>query len=130
MDLIAALTSGLGIDASKARGLAGAAFGLLEEQVSHELGAAEANELRSSIPELPDWKSEGAALAARPAGGLLQAAGGLLGGTSGLDVASLIQLAGKAGVPASAAQSLLPCSFCRAASALSCSARCCVSFRR
>lgn len=114
MDLIATLSSQLGIDAGKARGLAGAAFGLLEEQVSRKLGASEASELRASLPELPDWKSEGDALAARPAGGLLQAAGGLLGGaglggsTSGLDVAALIQLAGKAGVPASAAQSLLP----------------------
>lgn len=114
MDLIAALSSGLGVDAAKARGLAGGAFGLIEEQVSKHLGAAEASELRASIPELPDWKADGAALAARPAGGMLQAAGGLLGGagllggTSGLDVAALIQLAGKAGVPASAAQSLLP----------------------
>ena len=114
MDLIAALSSGLGIEAGKARGLAGAALGLLEDQVSSKLGASEASELRASIPELSDWKSEGDALAARPAGGLLQAAGGLLGGagplggSSGLDVAALIQLASKAGVPASAAQSLLP----------------------
>ena len=114
MDLIAALSSGLGIDAGKARAFAGAALGLLEAQVSQKLGAAEASELRASIPELPDWKSAGEALTALPAGGLLQAAGGLLGGagllggTSGLDVAALIQLAGKAGLPASAAQSVLP----------------------
>jgi hypothetical protein len=114
MDLIAALSSGLGIDVGKARGVAGGALGLLEDQVSQKLGASQANELRASIPELADWRAEGEALAARPAGGLLQAAGGLLGGagllggTSGLDVAALIQLAGKAGVPARAAQSLLP----------------------
>jgi len=114
MDLIATLSSSLGIDAGKAQGLAGAALGLLEEQVSQRLGASEASELRASVPELPAWKSEGEALADRPAGGLLGAAGGLLGatgllgGTSGLDVASLIQLAAKAGVPAGAAQSLLP----------------------
>jgi hypothetical protein len=114
MDLIAALSSQFGIDAGAARGLAGAALGLVDKQVSHALGASEASELRASIPELSSWKSDGDALAARPAGGLLQAAGSLLGGAgklggaSGLDVAALIQLAGKAGVPASTAQSLLP----------------------
>ena len=87
---------------------------MLEGQVSQKLGAAEASELRASIPELGSWKGEAESLAARPPSGLLQAAGGLLGAaglvgsSSGLDVAAMIQLAAKAGVPATTAESLLP----------------------
>lgn len=113
MDLIATLSSQLGIEPSKAQGLAGAALGMLERHVSAKLGAAEAEELRAGVPELPAWQREAEALRPGTTGGFLGAAGGLLGavgagGSSGFDVAALIQIAAKAGVPAQAAQSLLP----------------------
>ena len=118
MDLIAALSSQLGIDADKAQGLAGAALGLLQQQVSQKLGGADGAALSSQIPELAQWKAKAEASSAGGAvgGGLLGGAGGLLGaarsllggGGGGFDVAALVQLAAKAGVGPAAARQLLP----------------------
>lgn len=116
MDLIAALTSQLGIDADKAQGLAGAALGSLQQQVAKKLGGADAESLAGQIPELGQWKAraqqlgEGGGGALGGAGGLLGAATGLLGGGAGggFDLASLVQLAAKAGVGPGAAKQLLP----------------------
>jgi hypothetical protein len=116
MDLIAALTSQLGIDADKAQGLAGAALGSLQQQVSQKLGGADAASLAAQIPELEQWKARAASLggsgggALGGAGGLLGAASSLLGGGSGggFDIASLVQLAVKSGVGPAAAKQLLP----------------------
>lgn len=112
MDLIATLSSQLGVDTNGAKGLAGSVLGLLQQQVSKKLGGADAGALQAQLPELSEWKA--AAESAAPAGGgVLGAAGGLLGGVlggagSGFDVASLIQVATKFGVGAGAAQQLLP----------------------
>lgn len=117
MDLIAALTSQLGIDADKAQGLAGAALGALQQQVSQKLGGADAAALAGQVPEVGQWKAQAEALSAGGggAGGLLGVASGLLGSgpggggaASGFDLASLIQLATKAGVGPAAAKQLLP----------------------
>lgn len=123
MDLIAALSSQLGIDAGKAQGLAGAALGSLQQQVSQKLGGGDAAAIGSQIPELAQWKTQAEALSSEGGGGLLGGAGGLLGAASGLlgglagggsgagggfDVAALVQLAAKAGVGPAAAKQLLP----------------------
>jgi hypothetical protein len=129
MDLIASLTSQLGIEPEKAQGLAGAVLGTLEQQVGQQLGGSDAAALREKLPELDAWKAKspvleggggGGLLGALgglggggdllgAAGGLLGGAGGLLGGAGGgLDVGALIQLASKAGVSGGAAQKLLP----------------------
>jgi hypothetical protein len=148
MDLIASLSSQLGLDPERAQGLAGAVLGKLEEQVHNQLGSAEAAALRCQVPELEGWKAKISALgegggvsgaAGSPlgggggllgaaggllggaggllggaggllggAGGLLGGAGGLLGGGRGLDVASLLQLAAKAGLGGGAAEKLVP----------------------
>ena len=81
MDLISALTSQLGIDTDKAQGLAGAALGTLQEQVSQKLGGPDAAAFAGQIPELAQWKDRAAALTGGGgAGGLLGAASSLLGG--------------------------------------------------
>ncbi len=128
MDLIANLSSQLGLDTEKAQGLAGAVLGKLEEQVGQKLGGADAAALRSQLPELEGWKSkvpalEGGGVASGLLGGaatlgggllggagsLLGGAGGLLGGSSGgLDAAALVQLAVKAGLGGGAAEKLVP----------------------
>lgn len=117
MDLIAALTSQLGIDAGKAEGLAGAALGALQQQVSQKLGGADAAALAGQIPEIGQWKAQADALSSGSggAGGLLRAASGLLGASlggggsaGGFDLGSLLQLAAKAGVGPGAAKQLLP----------------------
>ena len=120
MDLIATLSSQLGLAPNQAEGLAGGLLGKLEEQVSAKLGGADAAALRSGLPELEGWKAKAAALGAGEGGGgglggLLGAAGGLLGGATGLggsagglDLASLVQLASKVGLSPGAAQSLVP----------------------
>lgn len=126
MDLIAILSSQLGLDAEKAQGLAGAVLGKLEEHVGQKLGGADAAALRSKLPELEEWKSKVPALegggvaagllsgAAALGGGLFGGsgplgAGGLSGGSSGgLDAAALVQLAVKAGLGVGAAEKLLP----------------------
>jgi hypothetical protein len=128
MDLIASLTSQLGIDSDKAQGLAGVVLGKLEEQVGQKLGGGDAAALRDQVPELSDWKAKGAALDASSSGAaggllgalgggdLLGAAGSLLGGAGGslggagggLDVAALVQLAARAGLSGGAAEKLLP----------------------
>src|SRR4051812_1225869 len=68
MDLIASLTSQLGIDSDKAQGLAGVVLGKLEEQVGQKLGGGDAAALRDQVPELSDWKAKGAALDASSSG--------------------------------------------------------------
>lgn len=134
MDLIASLTSQLGLEPEKAQGLAGALLGKLEEQVGQKLGGGDAAALRSQLPELDDWKSKIASLGGDEGGGLLGAAGSLLGGGGGLlgaaggllggaggalgggasraggglDVGSLLQLAAKAGLGGGAAEKLVP----------------------
>lgn len=117
MDLIAALSSQLGIDADKAQGLAGGALGALQQQVAEKLGGGNAAALAGQIPELAQWQAKAAALSSDAGGGgLLGGAGGLLGaassllggGGSGFDVAALVQLAAKAGVGPAAAKQLLP----------------------
>jgi hypothetical protein len=112
MDLIATLSSQLGIDAGSAKGLAGSTLGLLEQQVGQKLGGADVSALKAQLPELPEWKAaaEGGSTGG---GGLLGAAGGLLGGAlggggSGFDVGALLQLAAKAGVGPAAVQQVLP----------------------
>ncbi|MEY4549789.1 MAG: hypothetical protein RL685_5984 [Pseudomonadota bacterium] len=122
MDLIAELSSQLGIDADKAQGLAGGALGSLQKQVAEKLGGTDAAAIAGQIPELGQWKARAEALSSAEggggllgglggAGGLLGAASGLLGGGgsgSGFDVAALVQLAAKAGVGPAAAKQLLP----------------------
>lgn len=122
MDLIASLTSQLGIEPEKAQGLAGVVLGKLEEQVGQKLGGGDAAALRSKVPELDAWKAKASALdgggggGGLLGGGLLGAAGGLLGGAGGLlggsgggvDLGALIQLAAKAGLGGGAAEKLLP----------------------
>jgi uncharacterized protein VcgC/VcgE DUF2780 len=126
MDLIASLTSQLGIEPTKAQGLAGAVLGKIEEQVGQKLGGADAAALRAQLPELDGWKAASPALQGGGGGGLLGALGGRAGGGSdllgaaagllgggggaggGLDVASLIQLASNAGLSSGTAQKLLP----------------------
>ncbi|MET0413854.1 MAG: hypothetical protein ABW217_21270 [Polyangiaceae bacterium] len=112
MDLIATLSSQLGIDAGSDKGLAGSALGMLEQQVSQKLGDGDASALRAQLPELSEWKGavEGASTGG---GGLLGAAGGLLGGVlggggAGFDVGSLIQMATKFNVGPGAVQALVP----------------------
>lgn len=112
MDLIATLSSQLGIDAGSAKGLAGAALGLLEKQVGQKLGGADASALQAQLPELSEWKAA-AETSSTGGGGLAGAAGGLLGGVlggggSGFDASALIQMAVKAGVGPGAAQQLVP----------------------
>jgi uncharacterized protein VcgC/VcgE DUF2780 len=111
MDLIGALTSQLGIDAGNAKGLAGSALGMLEQQVSQKLGDGDASALKAQLPELSEWKA--AAGEAAGGGGLLGAAGGLLGGAlggggGGFDVGSLIQMATKFDLGPAAVQQLVP----------------------
>jgi hypothetical protein len=118
MDLIASLTSQLGIEPGRAQGLAGLVLGKIEEQVGQKLGGADAAALRTQVPELDDWKAKAAALDGAggdvgllgAAGRLLGGAGGLLGGSGGggLDIGALLQLAGKAGLSGSAVEKLLP----------------------
>jgi hypothetical protein len=151
MDLIATLSSQLGLDPEKAQGLAGAVLGQVEQRVGQKLGGGEAASLRSALPELDTWKAKAAALggagdggegsagvsgglggvfgaaagalgggassaAGGGLGGLLGAAGSLLGGVgggsgsgaAGLDLASLLQVASRAGLSPSTAQQLLP----------------------
>lgn len=81
MDLIANLTSQFGLDPEKAKGLAGAVLGQIEQGVGQSLGGAEASAFRSQLPELDDWKAKIGALGGEGgAGGLL----GALGGGGGL----------------------------------------------
>jgi hypothetical protein len=118
LDLIAALSSQLGIDADKAQGLAGGALGALQQQVTKKLGGGDAASLAAQIPELGAWQAKAQALAGSAGGGgLLGGAGGLLGaassllgggGAGGFDLAQLVQLAAKAGVGPAAAQQVLP----------------------
>jgi hypothetical protein len=151
MDLIATLSSQLGLDPEKAQGLAGAVLGQVEQRVGQKLGGGDAAALRSALPELDTWKAKAAALAGvadgsegnaggsgglggvlgaaagalagsgRSAagaglGGLLGAAGSLLGGAgggsgsgaAGLDLASLLQVASRAGLSPTTAQQLVP----------------------
>jgi hypothetical protein len=130
MDLIASLSSQLGLDPERAQGLAGAVLGKLEEQVRTQLGSGDAAALRSQLPELEGWKAKVSSLGGGEGGGLLGAAGRLLGGGGGLlgaaggllggagsghggaggglDVASLLQLAAKAGLGGGAAEKLVP----------------------
>jgi hypothetical protein len=121
MDLIAALSSQLGIDGDKAQGLAGAALGSLQQQVAQKLSGGDASAIAAQIPEIEQWKAKAAALSSDGGslgggggllggvGGLLGAASGLLGGGgSGFDVAALVQLAAKSGVGPAAAKQLLP----------------------
>jgi hypothetical protein len=125
MDLIANLTSQLGLDPDKAKGLAGAVLGQIEQGVGKSLGSGEASAFRSQVPELGEWQSKVAALGGGEGaggllgalgggglgGGLLGAAGSLLGGSgsgSGFDVGSLMALAGQAGLGGAAVQQLVP----------------------
>jgi uncharacterized protein VcgC/VcgE DUF2780 len=140
MDLIATLSSQLGLDPERAQGLAGAVLGQVEQHVGQKLGGGEAATLRSALPELDAWKAKAAALGgvgrggvgeggagsagvSGGLGGLLGGAvgalggsgglGGLLGGAgggsgSGIDLASLLQLASRAGLSPSTAQQLVP----------------------
>jgi hypothetical protein len=126
MDLIANLTSQLGLEPDTAKGLAGAVLGQVEQGVGESLGGAEASAFRAQLPELGEWKSKIAGLAGGDegggggllgalgggglGGGLLGAAGSLLGGagSGGLDVGALVALAGKAGLGGEAVQQLLP----------------------
>ena len=115
MDLIGTLTGELGIDASKAQGLAGAVLGIVEKQVADKAGSAEAAQLRESIPELSQWKEQGAALLAAgtgapTGGGLFGAAASLLGGggSGGFDASALVDIAVRLGLPPRVTQTLLP----------------------
>ena len=112
MDLIAELTSQLGMPEGQAKGLAGSLFGMLKEQVADKVGAPEAEELAANVPEIEDWAASGdsATDAGEAEGGLMGLAGSLLGGSSGggLDIGSLIALAGKFNLDAGTAKSLLP----------------------
>lgn len=126
MDLIANLTSQFGLDPDKAKGLAGAVLGQIEQGVGQSLGGADAAAFRSQVPELDEWKAKlgslggeggaggvlgalGGGAGGGGLGGLLGAAGGLLGGSgSGIDVGSLVALAGKAGLGGGAVQQLVP----------------------
>jgi hypothetical protein len=115
MDLIGSLTGELGIDTSKARGLAGAVLGIVEKQVAEKVGSAQAAQLRASIPELSEWKEQGAALLAEgtgapTGGGLFGAAASLLGGGEGggFDTSALIDIAVRLGLPPRVTQTLLP----------------------
>jgi hypothetical protein len=116
MDLIATLSSQLGIDAEKSQGLAGAALGMLKAQVEQKLGGADASTLQSQLPELTQWQAKAAELGfgggggggGGLGGGLLGAAASLFGGGPGLDLAAIGQLVSKAGLGSGAVQQLLP----------------------
>jgi len=128
MDLIASLTSQLGLEPDTAKGLAGAVLGQVEQGVGQSLGGADVSAFRAQLPELGEWKSKiaglggadegggggllGALAGGGLGGGLLGAAGSWLGGagagSGGLDVGSLVALAGKAGLGGEAVQQLLP----------------------
>ncbi len=111
MDLIAAISSQLGVDANEAQGLAGAVLGSVQQQVSQKLGGADAAAFAGQLPELEGWKAQAGALGtgAGAGGGLLGAVSSLLGGGgSGFDMAALVQVASKAGLGPGAAQQLLP----------------------
>ncbi len=96
MDLIATLSSQLGIDPEKAQGLAGAVLGQVEQRVGQQLGGSDAATLRSELPELDAWKAKAAALggpgvssAGGDAGSDARGAGGGLGGLLGAAAAAL-----------------------------------------
>jgi len=81
MDLIQALTSQLGVDASQAQAIAGSTLGAVRGAVAEKAGPAKAAELDSAIPELPAWQAAATqALGGSGAGGMLGGAGGMLGG--------------------------------------------------
>ena len=107
MDLISILTSQLGIDADKAQGLAGAALGMVKDQVSEKVDAGTAERLSAAVPELNAWTSKAQQLTSggQGGGGLLGMAAGLLGGGGAAD---LLQTVSKLGLDASTAQKALP----------------------
>ncbi len=107
MDLIASLTSQLGLDPDKAQGLAGTALGLVQEQIGEKLGTGAAGELANALPELSGWVAQAKALSSggSEGGGLMGLASGLLGGG---DVGGLIKQVSGLGLDASVVQGALP----------------------
>lgn len=108
MDLIATLTQKLGVSPDKAEGLAGGALGMIKDQVAQHVGADQAQQLASKIPELSQWADKANTLRQGSAGGagLLGALDGLVGG--GDQLGALGTLISGAGLNLSAAQALLP----------------------
>ncbi len=110
MDLIANLSSQLGIDAGQAQGLAGTALGFIQRQVADKVGSQEASALENAVPELGSWGEKAAALgggtaASSGGGGLLGMAAGLVGGG---ELGELAGAASKLGLDASSVQKALP----------------------
>ncbi len=103
MNLIENLSSQLGIDTSKAEGLAGAALGFIQGQVADKVGGQEAAAVQSAIPEMDAWVDK--APSGEGSGGILGAAAGLMGGG---DLGQLVSSASKLGLDAGAVQKALP----------------------
>lgn len=56
MDLVGALSNGLGLEENAARGLAGQVLGLVEELVREKISFGTAARMRDAIPEMSQWQ--------------------------------------------------------------------------
>lgn len=78
MDLIAQLSSQLGVDPTQAQALAGAVLGGVKDQVGEHVGTEAAQSLDAQVPELSTWQQQASQTLEQP-----KATGGLLGGLAG-----------------------------------------------
>lgn len=78
MDLIAQLSSQLGVDPTQAQALAGAVLGGVKDQVGEHVGPEAAQKLDAGVPELSTWQQAASSTLEQP-----EAQGGLLGGLTG-----------------------------------------------
>ena len=94
MDLIAQLSSTLGVDPAQAQALAGTVLGGVKSQVADELGEDAAGQLDAQVPELDGWQQQAEAVAGSAGGGLLGGLGGdLLGAVAGAEAKQAAQVA-------------------------------------
>lgn len=83
MDLIAEISSKLGVDGQAAQALAGTLLDTAKNQVGEQLGQDEAAKMEAAIPELDGWRGQAAALLGGDGGASEASGGGLLGSALG-----------------------------------------------
>lgn len=83
MDLIAEISSKMGVDGQAAQALAGTLLDTAKNQVGEQLGQEEAAKMEAAIPELEGWRGQAAAMLGSGGGDSGGAGGGLLGGALG-----------------------------------------------
>jgi hypothetical protein len=127
MDLIASLSSQLGVNGAAAQGIAGSVLGLVKGEVAERFGEEAAGKLDSAVPELAGWQKQAAkaeapqegeggglfgaamgAIGGGGMGGLLGAAAGALGGEQARDIAGVVTVLGRFGVDAGKAGLVAP----------------------